>query len=183
MLIVVLLLGPPPRLPRQNAVWSTPLVSFLKLNIDIALDHENCRMGFGWIVRDDARIVMSVVMFSIPGLFSVKEVEAIGAREALSWIKDKGCQRVILESYAQWATNAIEKDVNKSPFGTVIHEIKLFLQHLPYVKFVFVQRSGNRHAHVLTRQALCTSEEESVECFDFIPSFLSDSVCKDILVD
>lgn len=57
-------------------------------------------MGFGWVCRDETGIVVGVRMNNMMGLYSVREAEAMGEREALSWIKLMGWERVILESDA-----------------------------------------------------------------------------------
>ncbi|XP_019159671.1 PREDICTED: uncharacterized protein LOC109156272 [Ipomoea nil] len=92
----------------------------VRVNIDVAMDMNNCRMGFGWSAQDGEGRLLGVVMFVQKGLFLVKEAEAMGAREALSWIKEMGWNRVILETDSQVVTNAVSGDVNLSPFGSIM---------------------------------------------------------------
>lgn len=70
--------------------WIPPPKNFLKMNIDIAMHVDDRRMGFGWCFRDEGGLVVRTIMFTMPGLYSVREAEVIGAREALSWIKQNG---------------------------------------------------------------------------------------------
>ncbi|XP_019157363.1 PREDICTED: uncharacterized protein LOC109153925 [Ipomoea nil] len=103
-------LEPPSRVPHE----------VVRLNIDVAMDMNNCQMGFGWSARDSEGRVLGVVMFVQKGLFFVKEAEAMGAREALSWIKAMGWNRVTLETDAQVVTNAVSGGLNLSPFDLII---------------------------------------------------------------
>nr|GMD40948.1 ribonuclease H [Ipomoea batatas] len=143
------------RISSPSMGWCPPLAEFYNVNIDIAMDYDNCNMGFGWIVRDATRVVLNVVRFTISGRFSeyfwwgcesprpvglwpapprqpVLTALAIGAREALSWIKQMGWQK----------------------------EIKMVLCQLPQVRFVFVPLSRNGPTHVLARNALCNYGKE-----------------------
>ncbi|XP_031091029.1 uncharacterized protein LOC115996025 [Ipomoea triloba] len=110
-------------------------------------------MGFGWVVRDAEGVVVGVAMRCMEGLFSVKEAEAMGAREALSWLKRRGWRHVIMESDAQVVTLAVQQPRNATPFGGLISEICELLQQLESVTFVYVHRSLNMPAHVLAKES------------------------------
>ncbi|XP_019177735.1 PREDICTED: uncharacterized protein LOC109172940 [Ipomoea nil] len=164
----------------HHTAWSPPPPHYLKINIDVAMDFEHCRMGYGWILRDAAGVVKGAATSTIQGIYSVREAEAIGAREALSWIKNKGWSQVVLETDAQVVTNAVVADQNFTPFGMIIAEVRALLEHLPLVRFVFTKRNANVSAHLLAKYALCNSGEGVIEYFDFIPYFLSSSVLADM---
>ncbi|XP_031108689.1 uncharacterized protein LOC116013179 [Ipomoea triloba] len=156
--------------------WQTPPPSFYKLNIDVAMDDRRRCMGLGWVIRDELGTVVGVLMSRINGLYTVKEVEGMGAREALSWIKQKGWSRVILEMDAKVVTQAVYNGEILTPFGTIVQEILDLLNALPYVKFTFVKRSSNEFAHVIAKRALCNDGWERVEYLDSLPRFLSSLV-------
>ncbi|XP_031099683.1 uncharacterized protein LOC116003882 [Ipomoea triloba] len=137
------------------------------------MDSERRRMGFGWAVRDASGVLLGMAMLTMEGLYSVKEVEAMGAREALSWLKAKGWQSVILETDAQVVTNAVRGGKNLTPFGAIIDDIRSYLNDLPYVHFQFVKRSGNMVAHTVAFHALHYSAGGFSECFTSSPRFLS----------
>lgn len=106
-----------------------PHIYALKVNIDVAMDFQHGRMGFGWVVRDEEGIVQGVAMQTIDGTFTVREAEAMRVREALSWIKKRGCQWVILETDAQVFTKAMQRGGGSlSPYGGLINEICILLQ-------------------------------------------------------
>ncbi|XP_019192730.1 PREDICTED: uncharacterized protein LOC109187027 [Ipomoea nil] len=123
------------------------------------MDFEHCRMGYGWILRDAAGVVKGAATSTVQGIYSVREAEAIGAREALSWIKNKGWSQVVLETDAQVVTNAMVAYQNFTPFGMIIAEVRGLLKHLPLVRFVFTKRNANVSAHLLAKYALCNSGE------------------------
>lgn len=89
----------------------------LKLNIDVAMDFVNRRMGVGWVIRDSEGVVKGVVRSKMEGLFTVREAEAMGVRKALSWIKSKGWSGIIVETDAQVVATAVKQGENINPFG------------------------------------------------------------------
>lgn len=80
---------------------------YWNLNIDVALDFGGQRMGLGWVLRDGEDIVIGAAKSTVEGLFTVLETEAMGAQEALSWIKRRGWSRVVVQSDAQAVTKAV----------------------------------------------------------------------------
>ncbi|XP_031094430.1 uncharacterized protein LOC115998901 [Ipomoea triloba] len=157
----------------DSTSWLPPPPGYLKLNIDVSMAVHHRRMGFGWVCRDETGIVVGVRMNSMMGLYSVREAEAMGAREVLSWIKLMGWERVILETDAQIVTRAVQGGLDFSPFGTIIHDIRLLLKSLPYVCFVFAKRSSNIAAHSAAYHASCNTEGGPVVFLDSSPRFLS----------
>ena len=51
-----------------------------------------------WFVTHKAYLYMHGASRLVDGLFQVRELEALGLRETLSWIKNLGLYRVIFES-------------------------------------------------------------------------------------
>ncbi|XP_019166531.1 PREDICTED: uncharacterized protein LOC109162266 [Ipomoea nil] len=159
--------------PNRNGAQSPNLVSGeVRVKIDVSMDHANQRMGFGWGVLDEEDKVLGVTMFTKRGLYMVREAEAMGAREALSWIKHNGWRRVSLETDAQMVTNAVTGGVNISPFGSIVEEIRELLRQMPGVKFRYVHRNYNTFAHNLAKKALSYIGDDRLEFFDRIPRYL-----------
>ncbi|XP_031116479.1 uncharacterized protein LOC116020131 [Ipomoea triloba] len=158
--------------------WQPPLGLTLKVNIDVALDEGRGHMGFGWVVRDAEASVVGVGLRKTPGVYSVREAEAMGAREALSWIKRRGWTHIVLETDAQLVTNAVRKGLNITPFGAIIDDIRLLLRSIEGSSIIFVRRSANETAHVLARKALCNRDFALVEFFDAIPRCISTTIAK-----
>ncbi|XP_031116785.1 uncharacterized protein LOC116020451 [Ipomoea triloba] len=143
------------------------------------MDYENGCMGLGWVVRDHEGEVQGVAMRKVVGLYSVPEAEAMGAREALSWIKRKGWEWVIIESDAQLVTRAVDGVELNTPFGVIVRDVRALLNHFESATFGFVRRGGNMVAHELARRSLRLGNTDLVEFFDYMPRFISDMVCKD----
>ncbi|XP_031095050.1 uncharacterized protein LOC115999334 [Ipomoea triloba] len=158
---------------QRDSCWQPPPTGYYNMNIDVSMDINRRCMGFGWVIRDDYGKIVGVLMSRVSGLYSIKEAEAMGAREALSWINKKGWTRVILETDAQVVTQAVNNGDFLTLFGAIVYEIRVFLSELPYVHFPFVRRSSNMLAHVIAKRALCNVEGERVEYLDFLPRFLS----------
>lgn len=80
--------------------------------------------------------------------------EAIGIREAPSWVKSKGWSTVLLETDSLAAVQAIRySSINLSYLGRTIKECKTLLAFLKEcnVTLNFVKRSANRIAHHIAR--------------------------------
>ncbi|XP_019154601.1 PREDICTED: uncharacterized protein LOC109151138 [Ipomoea nil] len=114
-----------------------------------------------------------VIMHAKKGLFAVREAKAIVAREALSWLKDHGWQRFVLETDVQVVTHVVTAGQSNTPFGFIIQEIRTLLRHMPLVEFRFVPRSRNMIAHSLARHALNYEGEGMLGFFDSVPGFIS----------
>lgn len=85
--------------------------------------------------------------------------EAIGVREALSWIKKKGWKKVVLEMDCLVVVQSIRSEVLMlSYYGRIISECKHLLLGLNFVSLVFVRRSANRVAHLLARASYYMSD-------------------------
>ncbi|XP_074346607.1 uncharacterized protein LOC141685403 [Apium graveolens] len=133
-------------------------------------------------VRNDKGEMLFAARSCFPGKPKVHHAEAIGIREALSWIKveiDKNeettaCSlqhRMIVESDCQVAVKAVlKKERICSPFGGVIDECKSILESYNNKDIVFVKRSGNKAAYWLA-----SSSSSSPGCIcrgEYVPSDL-----------
>ncbi|XP_031124288.1 uncharacterized protein LOC116026999 [Ipomoea triloba] len=156
-----------------SGTWHPPPAFYMKVNVDVAMDVLHERMGLGWVVRDAASLVVGVGLKLVEGLYSVREAEAMGAREALSWIKERGWSKIFVETDAQVVTHAVYGGSNLTPFGVIVDEIRVLLGSLDRVTIGFPKRSANETAHVLAHRALCNSGLALVELFDFIPRCIS----------
>lgn len=75
---------------QSSVTWQSLPPGYLKLNLDVGMDVHRRRMGFGWVCHDEMGLMKGVHMTNMRGLYSVREAEIMGAREALSWLKQKG---------------------------------------------------------------------------------------------
>uniref|UniRef100_A0A803P228 RNase H type-1 domain-containing protein n=1 Tax=Cannabis sativa TaxID=3483 RepID=A0A803P228_CANSA len=86
------------------------------------------------------------------GSFATEVVEAIGVKEALSWLKDKNWNKVEIETDSMLTVQVIRASHRMSyVFDLVINDCKLLLSNLPNVSLHFVRQSANRVAHYVAR--------------------------------
>ena len=78
--------------------WQRPLPGFVKCNIDAAVFREEGKSSWGIVVRDSQGLFLHAASRVVNGLFQVRELETLGLREVLSWIKQLGFERVIFET-------------------------------------------------------------------------------------
>ncbi|XP_073137966.1 uncharacterized protein [Henckelia pumila] len=111
----------PPQLI-HNSIWMPPRENFLKCNTDVAV---------------------------VEGYFSPTIAEAIGVREALSWMKTKGFSRVFVESYAKVVIDALNSGelADSSSLGLVLHDCIILSKDFRYCNFAFAYRSTNQAAY------------------------------------
>ena len=86
--------------------------------------------------------------------------EVMSCREALSWLKSLGLNKVILEFDAQLVIQSIlGSKVDGSYFGSLIDDCRFLAKDLDECLFVFVKRSTNQIAHVLARATDSVSDQ------------------------
>ena len=86
------------------------------------------------------------------GKFGAREAEALGVREALSWLKHLHLPRVIIEMDCLEVFKALsDNHSNPNGFGLIIEECRFLTQNLREVQFSFVRRSANVAAHSVAK--------------------------------
>ena len=70
--------------------WQRPPTGFVKCNIDAVVFHDKGKLSWGIVVCDSQGLFLHVASRLVDGIFQVRELEALGLREALSWIKNMG---------------------------------------------------------------------------------------------
>ena len=136
-------------------IWSPPPHGWIKANIDASLSLQRGSVGFGCVIRKDDGSFVAARAGSFYSQMDAKCAEAIAFREALSWIKECGWDRVLFEFDAQvlvMSVNCVLLD-DLSSFGFLVQDCKLFLSSYEEAKCVFVHKSANNVAHVLATSA------------------------------
>ncbi|KAL8470914.1 hypothetical protein ACS0TY_033480 [Phlomoides rotata] len=114
--------------------WRLPESGFMKANVDAAFFVDSLEMGLGVIIHDERGHHLFSRSHVMPGLYEPEEGEAIGLHEALSWIKDLGVTKVVIEMDAKNVVDAINGSVEyNSVFGDIIRGCKGLLSLLPLV--------------------------------------------------
>ncbi|XP_062088677.1 uncharacterized protein LOC133795237 [Humulus lupulus] len=133
--------------------WNKPLANMIKINVDAATFVSEGKHGFGCVARNHEEEVIEAIVGSKVERVKPVEAEALGVKEALSWIKQKNWQAVIIETDCLNVVQVIRTTTGMvSSFGLVISDCKVFLGSLCSVEVFFVKQSANKITHYLARE-------------------------------
>ena len=106
------------------------------------------------MIRDENGNYVAAKNATIIGPLEPALAEGMCCKEALSWVKNLGFSKVIMESDAQQLIQALHKtDRDYSYFGALVDDCKILSKDLSECSFEFAKRSANCVAHVLARAA------------------------------
>ena len=109
--------------------WQRALPGFVKCNIDVVVFREEGKSSWGIVVRDSQGLFLHAASQVVNDLFQVKELETLGLRKALSWIKQLGFERVIFEIDSLQVFQTLQnRVVDFSEFGALIKDCLSLLQ-------------------------------------------------------
>ena len=158
--------------------WSKPAFGVLKINVDAALFSEASTYSFVCVARDDQGHFIEATTCCRQGVVSPELAEAMGVREALSWIKKKAWSQVVIETDCLTVVQALRSSVSMdSYFGGIISECKNLLKD-ERISILFVKRSANSVAHVIARASL-SHADRIITSMDLSPAIM-DVILKDI---
>lgn len=90
-------------------------------------------MGLGLTLHNEWGEYIYSRTYVMPGVYKPEKGEAIGLHEALSWIKELGLERVIIEMDAKMVVDAMNHLIGtNSTFETIIDGCKLVLRSQPH---------------------------------------------------
>ncbi|KAL8118945.1 hypothetical protein AgCh_016437 [Apium graveolens] len=140
-------------LPEEGqATWQAPSCNKIKINTDAVLFSNLNRYSHAQVVRDHNGELVEAMSKCSRGLVNPEAVEAMGIREALSWVKQKQQHDVIVETdclvMVQWIRSSYAA---LSYLGRLIDECRQLLVDLQdkNVMLRFVKRFANNVAHYL----------------------------------
>ncbi|XP_062087000.1 uncharacterized protein LOC133793720 [Humulus lupulus] len=132
--------------------WQRPNPGSVKVNMDAALFPDLGTYSFACLARDELGHPIEALSRCFNGHVAPELAEALGFREALSWIKKHNWPRVILESDCLLVIQALRSNVSMlSYFGDVISECKSIWNTFNNVSCMFVKRSANKAAHAIAK--------------------------------
>ncbi|KAM6585124.1 hypothetical protein CsatB_012126 [Cannabis sativa] len=139
-------------------LWLKPSIG-IKLNVDAAIFESSSKHGFGCVVRDTEGTLTAAFAGVKTGSVSPELAEAMGIREALSWLKNHPFSQAIVETDSLVCAEAIRSaEVFASSFGSVVDDCKKILESLSNVSLLFVKRSVNCAAHFVARHSISLAE-------------------------
>uniref|UniRef100_A0A803PKE1 RNase H type-1 domain-containing protein n=1 Tax=Cannabis sativa TaxID=3483 RepID=A0A803PKE1_CANSA len=160
--------------------WTPPQFPTIKINVDGAISTNERRFGIGLVARSADGIVLQAKKMSKMGILKPHVVEAIGIKEALSWIKANAWTNVVVESDCLRVIRDIQKSKHMaSPYSHIISECLTLCLDIVGVSFNFVKRSANKVAHVLARSSL--SEADCTLSRDALPIVVASLILDDLI--
>uniref|UniRef100_A0A803PQF1 RNase H type-1 domain-containing protein n=1 Tax=Cannabis sativa TaxID=3483 RepID=A0A803PQF1_CANSA len=87
--------------------WTKPVTNYIKINVDATLFYHENSYGFRIVARDSMGKLIEAKTCYKAGSYSAEVVEALGIKEALSWIKSTNCHNVELETDSLLTVQAI----------------------------------------------------------------------------
>lgn len=121
-------------------------------NVDATILRSRGMISYGAVLRSARGDFIAVKSDILLGRFEAREAEAIGVREALSWLKKFSFQPIVLEIDSLQVFHALhDKDVYQNGFGTIIADCRDSAQSRGEVTFSFIRRSANTTAHIVAR--------------------------------
>ncbi|KAM6543464.1 hypothetical protein CsatB_007911 [Cannabis sativa] len=160
--------------------WAAPQEHSVKVNVDTAVFGETRQFRIGLVARDAQGLLIEGRTKIFQGHSSPKFIEAMGIRQALSWIKARHWQKVVLETDCLSVVQALRSSIFMiSTFGQVVNDCKAMLNVLKNVSIYFVRRSTNMVAHKFARASVsfpdCIFSLKSVPT-DLLPGLVTEMV-------
>uniref|UniRef100_A0A803P625 RNase H type-1 domain-containing protein n=1 Tax=Cannabis sativa TaxID=3483 RepID=A0A803P625_CANSA len=132
--------------------WQRPPATKLKINVDAATFDNNGTFSFVCVARDANGSLVEAITRCQTRNTTLELAEAMGVREAISWIKQKAWYGTVVETDCLSVVQAIRSNLPfLSYFGSIISDCKLFLEQMRDVSVNFIRRSTKRVAHSLAR--------------------------------
>lgn len=162
--------------------WQDSQCNRFKINTDASLSTNLDRFSHAQIVSDHNGHLIEAKSKCIQGTATPELAEAIGIREALSWVKEKQENNATVETYCLMIVQWIRNSYNSLSYvGRVVDDCSQLLIGLQKQNLMlrFVKRSTNSLAHYLASHNSSIADrrwgKDNVH-----PEFLS-ILCKDLM--
>ncbi|XP_074363934.1 uncharacterized protein LOC141704624 [Apium graveolens] len=110
--------------------------------------------GVGIVARDSAGELVQAKSRLYQGNVAPELAEIIAIKEALSWVKERAWNMVVIESDCLVAVQAIRSAVTMiSPFGRNVEVCRSLLREVKTISLSFIKRSANEAAHYVARES------------------------------
>ncbi|VFQ59793.1 unnamed protein product [Cuscuta campestris] len=162
--------------------WEPPVHGALKCNVDANFNPNTHLARVGMVVRDSNGYFVKGASRGLGQVEDACMAEAIGVREALSWLKGIFRDRIItLEMDNQTLYFALqEREENFSYFSGLVFDCKTLMSEFYSVSLSFVRRSANEVAHLLARAS--DFMHDLLEWDDTPPTIICDVLQKELRI-
>lgn len=138
--------------------WKRPPGNWWKCNVDASTASNPPHCGYGCIIRDSQGKFVAALNGVYIGCNDPKLAKAYGVREALSWLKKKQAENVIVEIDYQGFVQCFHRSSEDSSLlGLIVDDCKTIAKDIESCKVEFVRRTTNGVAYKLARVALSMS--------------------------
>ena len=147
------------------------------VNVDATIFHQSTRARFGVVIRDHQGMVQAASRGYFARIQNPEVAEAMALRQALFLARERGMQRIMVASDCLSLINKIkEPNLDRSPTGAIVHDIKNWATKFMSCRFTHVYRSCNLAAHTLARSA----EYDGRSCwFNETPNVIRTIICNE----
>ncbi|XP_074356208.1 uncharacterized protein LOC141695901 [Apium graveolens] len=152
--------------------WCRPQQGWVKVNTDAAVFEEAGYTGIRCVIRNEHGDFVRARNQRIEAVYQPREAEALGLKEALSWVKSFGYKKCVFETYAKMLAEACKKIEGRAYFHSIVSCCIDLFEHYDEVLVEFVNRSANEVANKLARAIHSMSDIH--EWVDTAPNFISD---------
>ncbi|XP_074378029.1 uncharacterized protein LOC141719551 [Apium graveolens] len=131
-------------------VWFKPPLGWVKVNVDATI-FQNGFIGVGCVLRDTHGQFLGARCKRVEGAWRPREAEAIGLKEAMSWVKRMNITHCVFETDSKSVANACNDTSGEAYFGTIVSNCISIMKHIDHVLVKFAYRSANMIGHVLAK--------------------------------
>jgi hypothetical protein len=164
----------------QSAKWVPPPEGMVLLNVDAAMFAASKQMGTGIVARNHVGSFVAACSTVTDDVILPELAEAMSIRQALSFAREEGFPKIILASDCLSVIQRIKSSMtDRSPFGSVIEDIKTSSKYFISCYFRHVVRVLNVPAHQLARG--CSSLANSV-WRGVPPDCIREALCNDLMI-
>lgn len=140
--------------------WEQPKEGTIKINTDAAIFTNSNRYSYSMLARNHRGELLEARSTCKQGCVQPELAEAIGIREALSWVKAKQWPAVVLETDCLTLVQALRCSTVRLSYRRIIEECLVLFSQLKEhsVTLNFVKRSANKMAHFIARHSSSIAE-------------------------
>lgn len=120
-------------------IWVKPQIESVKVTTDVAMFRDRGEYGYAMIARDSNGELIEAKTCLRNGQEEPEVVEAIAVKEALSWIKSKNWQKVVVETDCMAVVQGVRSDVRmRSQFGLLVEECRQQIKEQNKISLYFI---------------------------------------------